>query len=163
PSLGAPGTSLDGRLTAFFNAFATLAQDPTSSVSRDGVALQGQLLAGAFNTMATSFADARTAADAQVRSGVEQINALAAQVSSLNTAIGSASGADVETLRDQQGLLLKQLSGLADVTVNQRQDGGADVSIGTGRALVVGANAYALGIGSAGSSGPATITSGGGD
>jgi flagellar hook-associated protein 1 FlgK len=162
-TLGAPGHSIDGELTAFFNAFAALVQDPTSSIARDGVAQQGRLLSNAFNDMATNFADARTAADAQIRSGVEQINSLAAQVAALNASIVNANGADVETLRDQQGIALKALAGLAGVTVNMRTDGGADVSIGTGRALVVGVSAYALGIGSAGISGLATITSGGVD
>ena len=43
-TLGAAGNSIDGELTAFFNAFATLVQDPTSSIARDGVAQQGRLL-----------------------------------------------------------------------------------------------------------------------
>jgi flagellar hook-associated protein 1 FlgK len=162
-SLGTPGQSIDGSLTAFFNSFATLAQDPTSSVSRDSVVLLGQQLARAFNSMAAGFADARSSADAEIRSGAEQINALASQIAALNTSIGDANGTDAETLRDQQGLALKALAGLADVTVQQRPDGGADVSIGTGRALVVGGNTYALGIGSAGISGFATLTSGGVD
>ena len=162
-TLGSPGQSIDGQLTAFFNTFASLAQDPTSSIARDGVVQQGQLLARAFNLMSTNLADARTAADSQIRSGVEQINALAAQIAALNASIGNAGGADVETLRDQQGVALKTLSGLADVTVGQQADGTASVSIGTGRALVVGGDAYALGIGSAGIGGLATITSGGVD
>jgi flagellar hook-associated protein 1 len=162
-SLGKPGQSIDGALSAFFNSFATLAQDPTSSISRDSVVLQGRQVAQAFNSMAVNFADARRAADGQIRGGVDQINSLAKQIAALNTAIGNANGADAETLRDQQGVALKTLSGLADVTVLARADGGADVSIGSGRALVVGENVYGLGIGSAGISGLATITSGGVD
>jgi flagellar hook-associated protein 1 FlgK len=162
-TLGDPGQSIDGQLTAFFNAFSALSQDPTSAVVRDTAVQQGQLLARAFNGMATNFADARTAADAQIRSSVGQVNSLASQIASLNAAIASASGGDAETVRDQLGVALKSLSGLADVTVTQRPDGTADVSIGTGRALVVGGSTYALGIGSAGISGLATITSGGVD
>jgi flagellar hook-associated protein 1 FlgK len=162
-SLGTPGQSIDARLSAFFNSFATLAQDPTSSVSRDSVVVQGQQVATAFNAMAGSLADARVAADAQIRSGVVQINALASQIAALNTSIGKAAGGDAETLRDQLGIAVKALSGLADVTVLQRADGGADVSIGIGRALVIGDQTYAVGIGSAGLSGLATVTSGGVD
>jgi flagellar hook-associated protein 1 FlgK len=162
-SLGTTGQSIDGQLTAFFNTFSALAQDPTSSIARDGVVQQGHLLARAFNGMARNLADARTAADAQIRSGVDQINTLAAQIAALNASIGDANGADVETLRDQQGVALKTLSGLADITVLPRPDGSVDVSIGKGRALVEGTNTYALGIGSAGISGLATITSGGTD
>jgi flagellar hook-associated protein 1 len=162
-SLGTPGQSIDARLSAFFNAFANLAQDPTSSVSRDSVVVQGQQVATAFNSMAGALADARVAADTQIRSGVVQINALASQIAALNTSIGKAAGGDAETLRDQLGIAVKALSGLADVTVLQRADGGADVSIGIGRALVIGDQTYAVGIGSAGISGLATVTSGGVD
>ena len=162
-TLGSPGQSIDGQLTAFFNTFASLSQDPTSSIARDGVVQQGQLLARAFNVMSTNLADARTAADSQIRSGVGRINSLAAQIASLNASIGNAGGADAESLRDQQGVALKKLSGLADITVTQQVDGTASVSVGTGRALVVGGDAYALGIGSAGISGEATITSQGVD
>ena len=162
-TLGTPGQSIDARLSAFFNSFATLAQDPTSSVSRDSVVLQGQQVAGAFNDMAAGFADARRAADTQIRSGVEQINGLVSQIAAFNTSIGNAGGTDAEALKDQQSLALKTLSGLADVSTIQRADGGVDVSIGSGRALVIGGNAYTLGVGSAGISGMATLTSGGVD
>ena len=39
-SLGAAGTSVDHGLTAFFDAFAALAQDPTSAIARQGVLLK---------------------------------------------------------------------------------------------------------------------------
>jgi flagellar hook-associated protein 1 FlgK len=162
-ALGKTGESIDGSLSAFFDAFAALAQDPSSSISRDSVVQHGQELARSFNAMAGGLVDARRSADGQVRSTVDQINALAAQIASLNTAIGNAAGNDAETLRDQQGEALKTLSGLADVHVLQRPDGGADVSIGNGRALVIGDNTYGLAIGSAGISGMATVTSGGAD
>jgi flagellar hook-associated protein 1 FlgK len=162
-SLGAPGESIDGSLSKFFSAFASLAQDPSSAIARDGVVEQGQQLARAFNGMAGGLVDARRSTDAQIRAGVLQINDLASQIAALNTSIGNASGGDADAMRDQLGMALKALSGLADVQVLQRPDGGADVSIGTGRALVVGGNTYALGIGSAGISGMATLTSGGVD
>ena len=46
------------------------------------------------------------------------------------------------TLRDEQGTLVRRLSELACVRTIGRDDGGVDVTIGNGRALVVGANAY---------------------
>ena len=160
-SLGTVGQSIDGALTTFFDSFSSLAQEPTSSVVRDGVVLTGEQLAHTFNNMATRLAGARQAADGQIRGGVDRLNTLAKQIAQLNTAIATSGGADTETLRDQQGIALKALAGLADVTVNERAEGGVDVSIGAGRALVMGSNTYAVSAVATGPSGFAVVTLGG--
>jgi flagellar hook-associated protein 1 FlgK len=161
-TLGAPGTSLDARLTAFFDAFQDLASDPASAVARDGVVLQGQTLARAFNDLAARLSDARHAADAQIRSAVEEVNELAARVATTNAAITSANGADTEALKDQQTLALKRLAELADVSVIYQPDGSADVSIGNGRALVVGSSQFDI-VNDTNISGLAIVTLGGVD
>jgi flagellar hook-associated protein 1 FlgK len=143
-SLGAVGQSIDGALTSFFDGFSALALDPTSSVVRDGAVLQGRQLASAFNNMATRLDDARRVADSQVRGDIDHINTLATQIGQLNTQIGTANGADVETLNDRMRVALETLAGLADVTAIRREEGGFDVSIGSGRALVIGSNVYSV-------------------
>ena len=45
-------------------------------------------------------------------------------------------------LQDQQGELVRRLSEIIDVDVLQREDGGVDITIGNGRALVIGENDY---------------------
>src|SRR5262249_32749492 len=90
----------------------------------------------------------------------DRLNTLASQIASLNAAIGGANGADVESLKDRQNVAVRSLSQLASVGVMTRADGGVDVTIGNGRALVVGANAYALGAVSTGPSGRAGFPSG---
>jgi flagellar hook-associated protein 1 FlgK len=143
-SLGDAGASLDAQLSAFFDAFAALTQDAASTVARDGVVLQGRLLSRSFNDISARLADARRGADASLRDGIDQVNRLAGQVAALNQAINAANGGSTESLRDEQMLALDQLSKLADITVLSRSDGGVDVSLGQGRAIVMGANAYAL-------------------
>lgn len=143
-SLGDAGASLDAQLSAFFDAFAALTQDPASTVARDGVVLQGRLLARAFNDLSSRLDDARRGTDASVRSGIDQINRLAGQMAAINQSIGAANGADTAALLDEQQLALTQLSKLVDITVIARSDGGVDVSLGEGRAIVMGANTYAL-------------------
>jgi flagellar hook-associated protein 1 len=160
--LGAPGTSLDARLTEFFDAFQDLASDPSSPVARDGVVLQGQSLARAFNDLASRLEDARRAADTQIRGAVDEVNELAARLATMNAAITSANGADAEALKDQQALALKRLAELADVSVIYEPDGAADVSIGNGRALVVGSTPFAL-VNDTNPSGMAVVTLGGVD
>ncbi len=162
-SLGEAGASLDARLTAFFDSFSALSQDATSTVARDGVVMEGRLLARSFNDLSARLGDARRAADANVRSTLDQINALAARVASLNQAIGGANGADTAALLDEQGLALDQLAQLAGITVLQRTDGGVDVSLGQGRAIVMGANVYALNAANAPVTGMAQVELGGVD
>lgn len=162
-SIGDPGASLDANLTAFFDSFASLAQDPTSTVARDGVVLQGRLLARSFNDISARLNDSRRSADVQVRGAVENINRLAAEVSAINQAINAANGGEIEGLRDRQTQALKEMAGLADISVLQRSDGGVDVSIGEGRALVMGANVYRVAMVDTPPSGFARLEMGGTD
>lgn len=162
-SLGDAGASLDAHLASFFDSCSALAQDPSSSVARDSVVLQGRLLSNSFNDLSARLADSRRGADASVRSGIDQINTLAAKVSSINQAINRANGADTNALKDQQGLALDELSKLVDITVLARADGGVDVALGNGRAIVMGANNYELTAVSQPVTGLAAVTIGGAD
>ncbi len=144
-SLGQTGQSIDGDLAAFFDAFNVLSQDPTSAVSRDTVISQGTKLATSFNEMTASLDSSRSAADTQIKGSVSQINTLTTQIASLNAAIAGANGSDAESLKDQEAIAIRSLSKLVAVGVMQRSDGGADVTIGNGRALVVGGISYQVG------------------
>lgn len=160
-ALGKPGASIDASLTQFYNAFSQLSQDPTSGVARQQVIVQGKSLASAFNDVAARLASAQRDADAQVKSGIDQINTLATQIASLNASMAGASASGNEALRDKLGVALSSLSQLIDIGVVSRPDGGADVSIGNGRALVIGANTYQVGVTPMVGSGLANLTSAG--
>jgi flagellar hook-associated protein 1 FlgK len=162
-SLGTVGNSIDGALTSFFDGFSALAQDPTSAVARDQAVLQGGQLARSFNSLAAGLKDGQRAADTKVRSSIDQINTLATQIAQLNLAIAKAGGGDSETLQDQQAVALKTLAGLANVAVLPRQEGGFDVSIGIGHALVLGDQTYAASAVPTGPSGRSAVTLGGAD
>jgi flagellar hook-associated protein 1 FlgK len=157
-TIGAPGQGLDGRLAAFFDAFAALSADPTSAVARDGVALQGRQLATAFNDVARRLADSGRQADVGVRESVGEVNTLTTQIAALNDAIATSAG-DVEALKDQRQTAIERLSTLTAVSVLTRADGGVDVTIPSGRALVIGGSAYPITI-SSGAGGYATLTLG---
>ena len=162
-ALGTNGTTIDKQLSDFFDAFSGLAQDPTSQTARFQVAAKGQSLSQAFNAVSARLTTARTDADTQVRAGVDQVNALAAQLASINTSLGGAGDAAAETLKDQQSNVLQSLSQLVDFSAIQHVDGSVDVSIGNGRALVAGANVYKVAATSAGPQGFATLVTGGFD
>ncbi|MGE3704317.1 MAG: flagellar hook-associated protein FlgK [Vicinamibacterales bacterium] len=157
-TLGGIGSSLDANLTAFFDSWQALSQDPTSPVARDNVVQQGRLLGRAFNDISSRLQQSQHEADLQVRASVADINALTSSVTSLNGAIARANGADAEALKDQLGEQLDRLAELVNVTVLHNRDGSVDVTLASGRALVVGENQYQLGVGTAPVTGLATVT-----
>lgn len=140
---GLPGHSLDAELQRFFSAFQSLADDPTSPVARDIVVREGQNLGGAFRSLSSALLELQRDADGNVRSQVQEVNKLAAELAELNRRIG-ASESDIDTLRDRQSVILDRLGELAGVSVISREDGGVDVTIPSGQAIVIGANAYLL-------------------
>ncbi|HVC21285.1 MAG TPA: flagellar hook-associated protein FlgK [Vicinamibacterales bacterium] len=159
-AIGTPGQSLDSNLSAFFNAFSTLSQDPTSATNRQQVVLQGQSLATAFNQMAQNLTAAQQSADGSIKGAVTQINALTGQIAQLNTSIANAGGSassEGQTLQDQQRQLVSQLSQLVGINTSSRSDGGLDISFAGGHALVIGSTAYAASTVPAAGTGLATI------
>ena len=130
-AIGQPGESIDAGLNAFFDAWGTLATDPTSTVARFQVVAQAQAVAGQIRTMAGRLADARNEADAQVRSLGREINALAAQLADLNARLGASSLSDsaVAALRDEQRTVLANLSAIVDFSTIDRSDRGVDVTL----------------------------------
>ena len=142
--LGEPGHALDARLAEFFDAFATLAEDPASSVARRIVTVQGTTLARAFQDLAAQFVSVRQSAEAEVQGAVESINTLARELASLNVAIVTATAGTKDALLDRRGNALRSLSELVDIGIIQTDDGGINVTVGNGRAIVVGRHAYGL-------------------
>ena len=145
-ALGKPGESIDGALDRFFDAFASLSQSPSSSVARQEVLLQAESLADSFRDMAERLAISQRDTDGQVASATQDINELAAQIAKINETIGRTgeSAGGILTLQDEQSVLVRQLSEIVDIDVLQRADGGVDITIGNGRALVIGENGYQL-------------------
>lgn len=142
--LGAPGASLDTFLARFYNTYAALAQNPTSTTARQQVIIEGQTLASAFNDIASRFEKARSDADREIRDVTNEANALAQRIAELNDSIAAAGSLNVEGLIDQQNVALAQLGELVDINVIQHDDQSVDVTIGNGRPLVVAGTTYAL-------------------
>jgi flagellar hook-associated protein 1 FlgK len=159
-ALGHTGASVDAALSAFFDSFSRLAEDPTSATARQEVVMQGQSLANSFHDVADRLESAQRDADVRVRSIADQVNELASRIGRLNASMASAAatGGDL-ALRDQIGNALEDLSKLVDIDVLDRADGGADVSFANGRSLVVGANAYGISVRQTGSTGSFSVFS----
>ena len=143
-ALGKPGESIDAALDRFFDAFSNLSQNPSSSVGRQEVLLQAESLADTFRDMAERLAVSQRDTDGQVASAAQDINELATQIAKINETIARTgeSAGGILHLQDEQSVLVRQLSEIVDVDVLQRADGGVDITIGNGRALVIGENGY---------------------
>jgi flagellar hook-associated protein 1 FlgK len=163
-SLGTAGRSLDKSLNDFFDAWAGVADAPTSATARQEVVLQGQSLATSFRDMAGRLQAAIRDTDERVRGTVEQINRLSDRIASLNRALSGTSPASGEGLylRDEIGRAVEGLAGLVDIKATLRPEGGFDVELaGSGRPLVIGATGYGLTIVNRAGSGLAEVTSAG--
>lgn len=158
---GPAGKSIDGRLTALYDAFSRLAENAQSSTARDQVRQEARSLASEFQTVNRRMASVRQDADVTVRAAVDELNRLAAQVAGVNRSLPGASAAAAADLQDKQTELVRQVSTLANVGVQLRVDGGIDLSFADGRPLVVGAVDYAVTAASGPPDGMAVLSSGG--
>ena len=139
-AVGLPGQSIDADMLRFFDAFARLAEDPTSTGARLEVLTEGESLATAFQSMAAELDRSQREADRYVREEVDAINELAERIALLNSDMSKVP-ADREPLheRDQVIQAIRELSEHLDVVVIERGDDRAlDVYFGNGRPLVVG-------------------------
>ncbi len=145
-AVGRAGGSLDAALDDFFDAFATLADTPTSASARQEVVLQGEALGKAFADVADRLSSARRDADIQVRSSVEQINELTRRIASLNEQLSGTSASTPEGahLRDEVNRAVEELSGYVGINAIERENGGFDIDFAGGRPLVIGERSYAV-------------------
>lgn len=139
-ALGTSGSSLDFSLEQFFSAFSALSENPASPELRDGVARQGESLTQMFHDISDRLTTVASDADGAISGSVGEINRLTGQIGEYNAQISTANGRDVTSIIDARDVTLQKLSKLADIMAVQRSDGAMDVSIGRGRALVIGAN-----------------------
>lgn len=158
-SIGLAGAAIDRDLAGFFDAWRALAEEPASPTARNNVVQQGQNVAQTIGGLSDRLEQSARDADRQIRSTVERINRLSADVVTVNHAIARASGVDAEALQDRLGRTLDELAGLIDIRVVRHSDNTVDVALASGHALVTGETAYGIATGNT-PSGDVTLLSG---
>lgn len=138
------GTTAGGLTTAlqnYYSAWSTVANDPTSTASRQALLSQAQSVASSFQSTNTQLQALNTGINAGITSDVSQINSLGASIASLNQQIvqGTAAGAGQapNDLLDQRDAELSSLSNLVGVTTSTDSNGALNVFIGNGQPLVL--------------------------
>ena len=143
-----PTAGISPSLQNFFSAVSGVANDPSSAAARQTMLSSAQSLTSSFQSLNQMFNSMNTSVNGQIGSSVNSINSYAQQIAALNQNITVASaggnGQPPNDLLDQRDQLISQLNQQIKATVIKQTDGSYNVYIGSGQALVVGNQAFAL-------------------
>ncbi len=138
------GTTVGGlstALTHYYNAWSTVADDPSSGAARTALLGAAQALASNINTTGGQISQLDGSINTGITSDVQQINSIGSSIAALNQQITAASASGTghapNELLDQRDQLLSNLSSLVGVTTSTNSDGSLNVFIGTGQPLVL--------------------------
>lgn len=145
-ALGEPSdTGLAAQLDEFWNAWGTVANDSSASSARTVLLRDASAVAASLNSMSDSLAELSAGAAHGLAGDVDAVNTAAAQLATVNgsIAVGTATGANVNSLLDARDRLLDTLSTLAGATATIEANGSATVAVG-GQTLVSGVTASTM-------------------
>ncbi len=142
--------SLDPSIQNFFNAVQELADNPSSSISREFLLAESSTLVNRMNYLNDQLGDTRSRLNQDLTVTVNDINNIANAIAEINqsitTSTGMANGVQPNDLLDQRDQLLRELSELTNVTTVAQNNGAINVFIGTGQALVIDNEARSLAV-----------------
>ncbi len=126
-------TGLNSSLDAFWNAWASLADNPSNGAAQSQAVSAGQALVQQLHALSSGLSAMRTSLDQAVGQNAAQVNQITSQIAGLNQAImtDQAAGQNPNDLEDQRVQLVGQLSSLIPVSVSWQQNGEITVSSGT--------------------------------
>jgi flagellar hook-associated protein 1 FlgK len=138
------GTNLGGVSTAlqsFYSAASTVANDPTSTASRQALLSDAQGVASSFQSASSQLNALNTDVNSRITTDVQQINSISSTIATLNNQIETATsqngGQAPNELLDQRDQQISNLSQLVGVTTTTQADGAVNVFIGNGQPLVL--------------------------
>ncbi len=138
------GTTVGGLSTAlqnFYSAFSDVANNPTSTASRQALIGQAQSVAGSFQNASSQLNSLNSDVNSRITNDVAQINSIAKAISTLNNQIvtGTAQngGQPPNELLDQRDQLVSNLSQLVGISTTTDPNGSLNVFVGNGQPLVL--------------------------
>jgi len=146
PMFSGSSGDIGDQLSKFFNSIQELSTDPSSPARRQGVLTAANNLANAFRTVSGNLQQQRNNLDLSVSQAAQQVNVVTKQIAKLNGQITMMQNLhqDTSSFEDQRTVLIRQLSGLIDVSVI-RSDNGLTLTTVSGTALVAGDRNFDIG------------------
>ncbi len=145
------GTSAGGLSTSlqnYYNAWANVANAPTSTATRQALLSAAQGVASSFQSSSSQLQTLNTTINSGITADVQQINSIATSISTLNQQIvvgtAQAGGQPPNDLIDQRDQLLSNLSKLIGVTTSTGSNGALNVFVANGQPLVLQGNVTQL-------------------
>jgi flagellar hook-associated protein 1 FlgK len=145
------GTNAGGLSTAlqsFYSAWSDVANNPTSTASRQALLGQAQGVATSIQNDSSELNALNTDVNGRITTDVNQINSITTQISALNKQIvvstGQNGGQAPNELLDQRDQLLSSLSQLVGVTTTTDSNGSLNIFVGNGQPLVLQGQTTAL-------------------
>jgi flagellar hook-associated protein 1 FlgK len=139
--VGTTGGGLSTALTNYYSAWSNVANDPTSTASRQALLSAAQAVATSLNSTASQLNTLSSNVNSSITADVTQINSLASTISTLNQQIvvtqGQSGNQAPNELLDQRDQAVSKLSALVGVTTTTSSDGSLNVFVGNGQPLVL--------------------------
>jgi flagellar hook-associated protein 1 FlgK len=128
-------TNLDTSISGFFSSISNVLNQPEDPTVRNQAVLNGQALAGNFNSLDLQVNQLRSNLNTQVINDAGSINSYLTQIGQLNTQIATLTGGGQSAsaavgLTDERNTALSSLSQLMNVNVQEQQDGTMSVYSG---------------------------------
>ena len=138
------GTTAGGLTTAlqnYYNAWSTVANNPTSTAGRQALIGAAQSVATSLNSTSSQLQSLNSSINSGITADVNQINSLASSIGKLNAQIVVAKsengGQAPNQLLDQRDQALSSLSQLVGVTTSTDSNGALNVFVANGQPLVL--------------------------
>ncbi|MFQ5483009.1 MAG: flagellar hook-associated protein FlgK, partial [Nitrospinaceae bacterium] len=140
------GPSVGSEISQFFTAFQDLAANPSGLPERTTLVAQASSLAATFNTTGQAVFQEQQNLDQVVQDTVAEINSLLTGITALNLTIhqNETTASPANDLRDQRDILVKELSGLIDITLVDEQNNQVRLTLSDGTPLVLGNRSFSL-------------------
>lgn len=140
-------TGISSMMSTFFNSWSDLAARPSDTATRQSLLSNADNLARMISSTKSSLEAYQKEMDAAIKDQVDEANNLIKSIAALNKEINAHNIPGVSNpngLMDQRDLLVRRLSEIVDVTVNDRGAGDYTVSLANGYPLVNGTETFSL-------------------
>jgi flagellar hook-associated protein 1 FlgK len=119
------GNDLNAKLDNFFDTLSTSAANPSDFTSQSLVVESGIQLSSFLSDSATNLIKLQFDADKEIDKTIDRINVILASIEDTNSSVSIANsqGQSSNALLDERDVLVKELSGLIDITAKEDSDG----------------------------------------